>query len=266
MHPERTPLLAANWKLNNNWEDCESFVEQLAGLCPGHFVENAQPPIDLLICPPFPYLALLGRLLDHSVVYTGAQDVSRYPSGAYTGEGGAAQLSDVGCDFAIVGHSERRGHMGEDDATVLQKLARLREEDVVPILCIGEDLQVREASRALDFTLGQLLALQAELKQLEPGGLVVAYEPVWAIGTGRNAAPEDAQEMAAAIRAWLDQHAGKQLAWEALILYGGSVKPDNIEGYLAQDDIDGALIGGASLKAESLAKMADLGMRMIARK
>lgn len=255
MNPERTPLLAANWKQNQSWEECERFVEQLKQQLPSFFKEDFDLDLDVVIFPPFPYLTLLGGLLDEANIYVGAQDVSRYSGGAYTGEVSAKMLSDTGCDYAIVGHSERRHTIGEDNALIGVKLLRLREADVTPVLCIGEPLAERDAGRAVEYTLGQLDAVALELKQHDAGALAIAYEPVWAIGTGRNASPEDAQAMAAAIRKWLKDNLGREEAKAALILYGGSVAPDNIAGYIKLEDIDGALIGGASLKADSFAAM-----------
>lgn len=255
--PERTPLLAANWKLNHDWESSQEFIDELRELCPEHFDEDEEPELDLLICPPGAYLGLLGGLLEDSTVFLGGQDVSRYNEGAYTGDVSAHMLADVGCDYCIVGHSERRNVFGDTDEMVSDKLARLREAELLPILCIGENLEVREGGRAVESTLGQLEAVKGELKQIPPGMLVIAYEPIWAIGTGKNAEPGDAQEMAAAIRGWLKQHLGAAQGAQALILYGGSVKPDNCAGYFAAEDIDGALVGGASLKAESFAKLAE---------
>jgi triosephosphate isomerase len=256
MNALRTPLLAANWKQNQRWEDCEAYVAQLRELLPAYFDSSAPLGVELLICPAHPYIPIAGDLLSEAAVFLGAQDVSRYGDGAYTGAVGAGMLADLGCDFCIVGHSERRHVFGDDDAAVGDKLARLREAEIVPILCVGEKLEVRDSGQALPFTLGQLTAVRDELQRLEPGGLVIAYEPVWAIGTGRNAEPVDAEEMAGAIRGWLKANVGLAQAEACLILYGGSVKPENIAAYAELPDIDGALVGGASLKASSLAALA----------
>ena len=257
MHDKRRPLLAANWKQNQLWEDCERFVVGLRGRCPAYFDKEAEPPIDLLLCPPFPYLTLLGGLADEADLYIGAQDVSRFSGGAYTGEISARMLADAGCDYVLVGHSERRSVFHESDEAVRDKLERLREAELLPVLCVGEGLAEREAGRAEAFTLAQLDSVKGELQEHEVGSLVIAYEPVWAIGTGRNAEPTDAQQMAKAIRGWSEQALGKKAAAETLILYGGSVKPENIAGYFTLSDIDGALIGNASLKAESFAAMVE---------
>jgi triosephosphate isomerase (TIM) len=257
MHAERAPLLAANWKLNQDWESCQQFIERLQALRPDYFDDDVEPVVDLLICPPAPYLALLGSLLEDAVVFLGGQDCSRYAQGAYTGEISAAMLNDVGCDYCILGHSERRHIFGDTGAVIAERLAQVRAAEMLPILCVGEPLAVRDAGQAVEYTLGQLDEVLAELRQFDPGHLVIAYEPVWAIGTGRNAEPADAQAMAAAIRGWLKDKLGAEQAALALILYGGSVKPENCAGYFAAADIDGALVGGASLAADSLVGLAE---------
>jgi triosephosphate isomerase (TIM) len=256
MHPERTPLLAANWKLNQDWESCQEFVNRLQELLPDYFDDDEEPAIDLLICPPFPYLPLLGSLLEEAVVFLGGQDCSRFNQGAYTGEVSAAMLTDVGCDYCILGHSERRHVFGDTGAQIAERLGQVRAAELLPILCVGEKLDVRDAGRAVEYTLGQLDEVKEELRQFQPGQLVIAYEPVWAIGTGRNAEPQDAQEMAAAIRGWINDTLGAEYARSVSILYGGSVKPENCAAYFAAADIDGALVGGASLSADSFAGLA----------
>jgi len=210
-----------------------------------------------VVCLPFTYLPLLGTLLENAAVYLGGQDISRFDGGAYTGDVSAAMLSDLECDYAIVGHSERRGVFGDTDEIVASKLKRAREAELVPILCVGESLEVRDGGHAEQFTLSQLDAVFEELRRFPADALVIAYEPLWAIGTGRNAEPGDAQQMAAAIRGWLADKLGA-VADQVPILYGGSVKPDNAATYFALADVDGALVGGASLKAASFAALARL--------
>jgi triosephosphate isomerase (TIM) len=256
MHELRTPLLAANWKMNQRWESCEQFASALRELLPEYFTEQSELALELLVCPPYPYLPLAGDLLGESALLLGAQDVCQYADGAFTSGVSAAMLADIGCDFCLAGHSERRQVFGDSDSVVGEKLKRLREAEVLPILCIGETLDIRQQGRALPHTLGQLDAVVEELQRLEPGGLIVAYEPVWAIGTGVNAEPQDAQEMAEAIRGWIVKHVGAAQAQGTLLLYGGSVKPENIGQYMQCADIDGALVGGASLKADSFAALA----------
>jgi triosephosphate isomerase len=256
MDNQRIPLLAANWKSNNLWEDTEQFNRGLREQLPEYFSETEDPPLDLVVCPATLYISLLGSLLDSAQIYLGAQAVSAHGPGAYTGEVSAAMLADNGCDFAIVGHSERRAMFGEDDRAIAGKLAQLRDHEIVPILCVGEDSETRESGAALRYVSGQLDAQLDELKRFSPGELVVAYEPIWAIGTGRNAEPADAEEMATAIRKWIASNLSDEHAAMTLILYGGSVKPPNIADYLGQSQIDGALVGGASLAADSFAEMA----------
>jgi triosephosphate isomerase len=261
MHKTRTPLLAANWKQNHTWASVEEYIAALKPLLPDYFPaatlgdddEDAALPLELLICAPYPYLALLGGLLDEAHVYLGAQDVSRFPGGAYTGEVSAAMLGDLGCDYCIVGHSERRWQLGEDDTVMAQKLAHLAAEEIVPILCVGEQLDVRDSGGAIDFTLGQLTAVKDQLASMPE--LVIAYEPVWAIGMGRSASSADARHMLDAIRGWLGSELGNTLAGQTHLLYGGSVSADNLGEYLAQPNCDGALVGGASLTAAGLAAL-----------
>jgi triosephosphate isomerase len=262
MNSERTPLVAANWKANMDWDSATEFIDKLRLELPDFFDLELEPEIDVLICPPFPYISLLGTLLEEASIYLGGQDVSRFEGGAYTGDVSAAMLGDLECDFAIIGHSERRNSLGDTDAVVAQKLAQAREEELVPVLCIGEALDVREAGNAVSFTLGQLDALKAELARFGADRLAIAYEPVWAIGTGKTAAPQDAQEMAAAIRGWLKDNLSAEHAAQTPVLYGGSVKPDNAREFFAQPDIDGALVGGASLDANSFAELINMCMEL----
>ena len=253
MDAGRSKLLAANWKSNHHWEDCEAYAAALREELPRYFDTEEPASVELLICPPHPYITVLGSLFAESTVLLGAQDVSRVKEGPHTGEVSAQMVSDIGCDFCIVGHSERRA-AGEDDAIIQQKLHRLNEAELIPILCVGESSEGREMGMARGFVVGQLDAVREELKLFPADGLVIAYEPIWAIGTGENAEPEDAQIMSAEIRAWLAT-LGAAYAEKVLILYGGSVNPENIGGYLKQADVDGALVGGASLEAKAMAEM-----------
>jgi triosephosphate isomerase len=255
MEAGRSKLLAANWKSNHHWEDCESYAATLRAELPQYFAgeDATQPPVDLLVCPAFPYITVLGSLFADTSVLLGAQDVSRVKEGAHTGEVSAQMISDIGCDYCIVGHSERRA-AGEDDAIIAQKLHRLSEAELIPILCVGESAETREIGMARGFVTGQLEAVRDQLLQFPADSLVIAYEPIWAIGTGVNAEPEDAQLMAAEVRAWLAT-LGSGYAEQVPVLYGGSVNPDNLGGYLKLPDIDGALIGGASLEAKAMAEM-----------
>ncbi|MCC7479399.1 triose-phosphate isomerase [bacterium] len=268
MNSNRTPLLAANWKMNHHWENCEQYCAALRENLPEYFGASADNPavvapgVELAIFPPLPYLSLIYRLLEDSTIFLGSQDVSRYEEGAFTGEVSSLMLSDVGCDYCLLGHSERRDMLGETDADVALKLKRLQQAEVMPVICVGESRAQREAGRAVEHTLAQLSELKDELGSFDLGGFVIAYEPIWAIGTGHNASPQDAQEMAAAIRTWLRDSLNDELADSTLLLYGGSVSPDNIRPYLECPDIDGALIGGSSLDADKYAQMARIALEL----
>lgn len=262
MPDQRRPLLAANWKQNLLWQDIEDYCAELREGLPDYFSEEPDPLIDLLVCPPLCYLGLIGALLEQSHIYSGAQLVSTHGGGAFTGEVSAAMVADLGCDYVIVGHSERRKLFGETEEQVGLRLGQAVENDLVPILCIGEDLETRRGGNAVDFTLGQLNAQKERISAMKPGELVIAYEPVWAIGTGENASSEDAQQMASEIRGWLASSLSGGFADSIPILYGGSVKPANISEYYGQIDIDGALVGGASLEAAGMIELLNICLGM----
>lgn len=238
----RRPLVAGNWKMNGS---IESVRELLEGLKAGAGeVKNAE----MAVCPPAVFIPQVQEQLSGSVIAWGGQDLSVEASGAYTGEISASMLNDFACKYVIVGHSERRTYHGENDALVAKKYAAARAAGLVPILCIGETLEEREQGITEDVCARQLNAV-IELEGVETlAGGVVAYEPVWAIGTGKTATPEQAQDVHAFIRG---QVAGKsgEVAEGLRILYGGSMKPDNAKELIGKPDIDGGLIGGASLKA-----------------
>jgi triosephosphate isomerase len=209
----------------------------------------------VLICPPFTALYPLAALLAESPIALGAQNMYPADQGAFTGEVSPTMLQDIGCQFVVLGHSERRQLMGEKDDQIAKKVASAVTHGLTPVLCIGETKAQREGGEAEGVVLGQLRAGLGGLAAEQVGDIVVAYEPVWAIGTGLTATPADAQAMHAAIRGALASHYGKQAAEAVRILYGGSVKPDNIDILMAQPDIDGALVGGASLQAESFLRI-----------
>jgi triosephosphate isomerase len=235
----RRPTVVGNWKMNASLESTEALIKELAGAWTG--VHKAE----VAVCPPYPYLGKAAELLEQSNINYGAQDVSDKESGAYTGQISAEMLLDFGCKYVLVGHSERREYQGESSELVAQKFAAASAKGLVPILCVGETLAEREASKTFDVVGEQLRAVidLCGLDGIAKG--VVAYEPVWAIGTGKSATPEMAQEVHAFIREVLGPE-GAQTA----LLYGGSVKPENAAELFAQADIDGALVGGASLKAQ----------------
>jgi triosephosphate isomerase len=209
---------------------------------------------EVLLCPPFVYLWEAGRLLKDTDVALGAQSVCAEAQGAFTGEISASMLRDVGCRFVLVGHSERRQYYGEDDALVARKFVAAQAQGLTPVLCVGETLEEREAERTVEVVARQLEAVLAVSGVGAVGKAVVAYEPVWAIGTGRNATPEQAQEVHAMIRGRIAAR-DATIGASVRILYGGSVKASNAQELFAMADIDGGLVGGASLKAEEFAQI-----------
>jgi triosephosphate isomerase (TIM) len=239
----RRPIVAGNWKLHGSRAENARLIEDIIAQLP------AKAPALCVVCPPFVYLQECARLLRGSSIELGAQDVCAEPQGAFTGEVSAAMLKDVGCEYVIVGHSERRLLYRESDQLIARKFASAQSKALIPILCVGEQLADREANRTEDVVQRQLDAV-LELCGAEAfNHAVIAYEPVWAIGTGRNATPEQAQEVHAFIRARLHARNAK-IAAETRILYGGSVKAGNAAELFAMPDVDGGLIGGASLKAD----------------
>lgn len=245
------PLIAANWKLHKLPSEMDAWVRELHTALEGIDRER----LELALCVPYTHLTALEQALSGSDIKLGAQDVSAHAKGAYTGEVAAAMLADLGVHYVIVGHSERREYHREDDALVRAKLEAVLESGLVPIVCVGEKLDEREAGQAEAVTLRQLTAALSGLEITRAEELVIAYEPVWAIGTGKTATDDDAQAMCGTIRGKLRELL-PDLADEVRILYGGSMKGDNAAGLLAQPDINGGLIGSASLDTASLAKIA----------
>ncbi len=248
----RRPLMAGNWKMNLNHLEANKLVQHLAHT----LSEKELAAVEVAVLPPFTDIRTVQTAVDGDKwnIRYGAQDVSAQSGGAYTGEVSGAMLAKLGCTYAVVGHSERRQYHHETDALVNAKAKAALANDVAPILCIGEGLEIREAGGHVEHTLAQLDAGLSGLTSDQVAKVVIAYEPVWAIGTGKTATPEDAQEVIGAIRARLRQtHTG--VAEAVRILYGGSVKADNIAGIMAQPDIDGALVGGASINGEEFVKI-----------
>lgn len=238
----RRKLVAGNWKMNGS-------LAANAQLLAGIKAQLAGNACDVVVCVPFPYLAQCQALLDGSTIALGAQDVSRHTAGAYTGEVSAAMLQEFDCRYVIVGHSERRAYFGESDELVAQKTKHAVSVGLIPIVCVGETLRQREAGQTDEVVRTQIQAVLALLSAEELCRIVIAYEPVWAIGTGKTATPEMAQQVHATLRLCLrDRHPA--VADEVRILYGGSMKPDNAMELMAMPDIDGGLVGGAALKAE----------------
>ena len=236
----RTPLVAGNWKMNGRQDLLAEMAQALAGY------EGAAEGV---ICPPYPYLAAARSVLP-STIGVGGQNLSDQDDGAFTGEVSAPMLAEVGCGHVIIGHSERRALYAETDALIAAKFSRAQAAGLVPILCVGETLEEREAGDTQAVVCGQLQAVVDAVGIAAFARAVVAYEPVWAIGTGRTASPEQAQEVHASLRESLAQN-DKDIAESLCLLYGGSVKADNAALLFAQSDIDGGLIGGASLTADS---------------
>lgn len=240
----RRPLVAGNWKLNLTRADGVALARAVADGVGGAAAE-------VVVAPTFPSLAAVAEAVDGTPVAVSAQDVYWETEGAFTGEVSAPLLADAGCRFGIVGHSERRQLFGETDESVARKRAALRAAGLVPIVCVGETLEQREAGETEAVVLGQVRAAIADVAPGDAANHVIAYEPVWAIGTGRTASPDDAQAVHAAIRGTLEDALGTEAAAAIRLLYGGSVKPANAAELFGQADIDGGLVGGASLKADS---------------
>jgi triosephosphate isomerase len=239
----RKQLIAGNWKLQNTVEQSTALAKAVAEGSQGTLAE-------VVVAPVFTAIASVAAALKGSHVGVSAQDVYWQEKGAFTGEVSATLLKDAGARYGIVGHSERRQFFGETDETVRKKTRALLAAGIVPIVCVGESLEHREQDATVGVTVGQVAAALAGLDTTQIEGLVIAYEPVWAIGTGKTATPADAQAVHAAIRGYLAQAYGDATAQKVRILYGGSMKADNAKELLGQPDIDGGLVGGASLVAE----------------
>lgn len=246
----RIPLIAGNWKMFKTKKEAAAFAEEFAALYKDTDIQTA-------ICAPYTDLEMLVELFRGTGIGVGAQNVHFADEGAYTGEISAAMLEEIGVDFCIVGHSERRQYFAETDETVNLKLKKLLEGSIRPIMCVGESLEQRDSGVLFDFVAGQLRNGLADISPEDMKKIVIAYEPIWAIGTGRTASPEQAEEMCAFIRQTLIDMYDEATADEVIIQYGGSVKPANATEIMNQDEIDGALVGGASLKAEDFMQIID---------
>ena len=241
----RKPLIAGNWKMNMLRDTSVALIHQL--------LDKSKPSdkVEVAVCPPSVYLHDVGAALRGSHIALGAQNMYHTEEGAYTGETSGKMLKDLGCRYVILGHSERRQLMGETDAQVNQKVHAALKVGLVPIVCVGETLDRREAGQTTTVVRTQTEGSLAGLTSEQAAGIVLAYEPVWAIGTGKTATPAQAEEVHADIRALLTKLFGAETAQKIRIQYGGSVKADNAKELLSQPNIDGALVGGASLKADS---------------
>lgn len=249
----RKPLIAGNWKMNLNHLEAIALVQKIAFSLPDKYFEK----VDVTVIPPFTDIRSVQTLVegDKLLLTYGAQDVSQHESGAYTGEVSGSMLAKLGCTYVVVGHSERRQYHGETDEIVLAKTKAALANGVTPIVCIGEGLDIRESGDHVAYNVAQLKGSLAGLSAEDIGKVVVAYEPVWAIGTGKVASAGDAQEVCAAVRATLAELASAEVAADVRVLYGGSVNAKNVGELVAQPDIDGGLVGGASLKADEFATL-----------
>jgi triosephosphate isomerase len=241
----RRKIVAGNWKMNTTLAEAKVLAEAVA--------EGASSVlgVEVIVCPPFPWLLPVGEVVKDTVVSLGAQDVHYEKKGAFTGEVSPAMLKECGCDFAIVGHSERRHVLGESEMAINHKVYTALEEGLHVILCVGETEAERKRNLQERVFQRQVMSALAGLTDEQFRRLIIAYEPVWAIGTGLTATPEQAQAAHRAIRTRLSQYYGEKIASELPILYGGSVTPDTAAGLFSQPDVDGGLIGGASLKADA---------------
>jgi triosephosphate isomerase len=247
----RRPMMAANWKMNKTIREAEQYT---AALLPRAADADG---VDVAVFVPFTSLHEVGRMTEDTPVIAGAQNFYYEDSGAFTGEVSVPMLQDAGARAAIVGHSERREIFGESDELVARKTARAVEAGLQPVVCVGETKEERDAGEMWEKVSGQVRRVMEELDEPDGDSLVFAYEPIWAIGTGETATPEDAQDAIGQIRDLLRELGGEDFADAVRILYGGSVKPDNVAEIMAQEDVDGALVGGASLEVESFMQLVE---------
>ena len=246
----RTPLVAGNWKMYKGPTEARRLALEVRN---GRL--GSRDGTEVVLIPPFVSLAAVEEILRGSDLRLGAQNVFWERQGAWTGEVAPDMLRDAGCSFVLIGHSERRTHFGETDGTVARRLRAALDAGLHAIVCIGETLSEREAGSTESVTATQLQGGVGALASSDWSRVTLAYEPVWAIGTGRNATPAQAQEVHAHVRAWIAAHAGATIAREVRILYGGSVKPDNAAQLMEQPDLDGALVGGASLESDAFLRI-----------
>ncbi|HMN23830.1 MAG TPA: triose-phosphate isomerase [Ignavibacteriaceae bacterium] len=242
----RNIVIAGNWKMNNDLKESEKLIVELKNL-----LQNEKPNCDVIVCPPFTSLTEASKLLKGSVIKLGAQNMHFEESGAFTGEVSASMLKSVGCEYVILGHSERRHIFGETDEVINKKIKKALAAGLKPIFCVGELLEERENGTTNDVVKRQILKGLDGISAEEMKNVIVAYEPVWAIGTGKTATPAQAQEVHEFIRDLIEIDYSLEIANDLVIQYGGSVKPDKAKELISQKDIDGALVGGACLKADS---------------
>ncbi|WP_373577532.1 triose-phosphate isomerase [Parafannyhessea umbonata] len=253
----RNRMIAGNWKMNETYTEGVVLAQGLA-----KELADGTGDVDVVVCPPAVDLKGVAEVIEqeNAPFALGAQNVYWEESGAFTGETAPNMLTNIGATYCIIGHSERRGYFGETDEDINKKAKALMAHDIVPISCCGEPLEVREAGKHVEFVVDQIKKDTEGLEITDPSKYVVAYEPIWAIGTGKTATADDAQEVCGAIRKTLADIFGKETADGIRVLYGGSAKPNNVAGFLEKEDVDGALVGGASLKADSFAAMVKAAM------
>lgn len=251
----RTPIMAGNWKMNLNHIDAVGLVQKLAWTLADERYDRNR--CEAVVIPPFTSIRSVQTLIegDRLSLKHGAQDVSQHDDGAYTGDISASMLAKLACSYVVVGHSERREYHAETDEVVNAKAIKALEKGITPIICVGEGLDLRKQGRQVEHTVGQVKGALANISANDVASLVIAYEPIWAIGTGEVALPEDAQEVCGAIRGAVGELYDDRVAQAVRIQYGGSVKSSNVVDIMAQPDVDGCLVGGASLKAEEFAKI-----------
>lgn len=241
----RKKIVAGNWKMNLQFDQADDLLYEITSK-----LDNFSKKVEVVICPPSVFLELATDYAEDSIIKIGAQNVSQYNAGAYTGEISAAMLNSMDVSFCIIGHSERRKYFQESDQTLAAKVDQLLEQNIQPVFCIGEVLEERESNHHFEVVENQIVNGLFHLSANEISNVIIAYEPVWAIGTGRTATPDQAQEMHAFIRKILENKFGTELSHSLSILYGGSCNASNAAELFSQKDVDGGLIGGASLKAE----------------
>lgn len=245
----RKPIIAGNWKMFKTAQEAVDLVDSLK-------IElRDEKAVDTVVCPPFTSLHKVFEAIRGSNIGLGAQDMFWEEEGAYTGEISAKMLKDAGCGFCIIGHSERRTYFGETNETVHKKIKTALKHSLTPIVCVGEKLEERDSGRTFDIISGHVKSALNGFAREDVLKLIIAYEPVWAIGTGRNATPQQAQEVHSFIRGLIRDAFGEDISSKIRIQYGGSVKPDNIRAIMAGQDVDGALVGGASLKSKDFAEI-----------
>lgn len=241
----RKPIIAGNWKMNTSIDEAVKLVEDLKSE-----VANVTD-VEVVVCPPFTHLSVIKEKVSGSNISLGAQNVSVNDNGAYTGEISIEMLKEIGCDYVVLGHSERRQYFNESDQFINSKVKKVLASGLKPIICVGEKLEEREKNITSDIITKQIKGCLEGLSESDMRKCVIAYEPVWAIGTGKTASNDQAQEVHKLIRDLLTKLFSESLSQEIRIQYGGSVKPDNVDGLMSEKDIDGALVGGAALKADS---------------